>query len=189
METLEAYKEDQYCILCLSTFRYRSPAAYKEAVLCLLDHLKTCCDPPHLVGHLPDPQRMLQGMDLICSQYYGMYSMVRISCVSRYKKLFTHTESHASAMRLLESGEQRNIKANKQQILWPRCVHHGTDLICGKYYGYTPWYGSHVWQILWYVHRGRDLMCDNYCDMYIMVRILCAANTLVCTSWYGSHVR
>ena len=105
MEILEAYKEDKYCILCLSTFRYRSPAAYKEAVLCMLDHMETCCDPPHLVGHLPDPQRMFQGMDLMCSQYYGMYSMVRISCVTRYKKLFTHTESHASAVTLLESGE------------------------------------------------------------------------------------
>lgn len=134
METLEAYKEDQYCILCLSTFRYRSPAAYKEAVLCLLDHLKTCCDPPHLVGHLPDPQRMLQGMDLICSQYYGMYSMVRISCVSRYKKLFTHTESHASAMRLLESGEQRWIKWSIIVIMYRRLVtYQQLAVICQAY--------------------------------------------------------
>ena len=29
----------------------------------------------------------------------------------RYKKLFTHVESHASAVSLLESGEQRYIKA------------------------------------------------------------------------------
>ena len=30
---------------------------------------------------------------------------------TRYKKLFTHVESHASAVSLLESGEQRCIKA------------------------------------------------------------------------------
>ena len=30
---------------------------------------------------------------------------------TRYKKLFTHVKSHASAMSLLESGEQRYIKA------------------------------------------------------------------------------
>ena len=30
---------------------------------------------------------------------------------TRYKKLFTHAESHASAVSLLESGEQRYIKA------------------------------------------------------------------------------
>ena len=30
---------------------------------------------------------------------------------TRYKKLVTHVESHASAMSLLESGEQRHIKA------------------------------------------------------------------------------
>ena len=30
---------------------------------------------------------------------------------TRYKKLFTHVESHASAVSLLESGEKRYIKA------------------------------------------------------------------------------
>ena len=30
---------------------------------------------------------------------------------TRYKKLFTHVESHASAVSILESGEQRYIKA------------------------------------------------------------------------------
>ena len=37
--------------------------------------------------------------------HFGGYSK------TRYKKLFTHVESHASAVSLLESGEQRYIKA------------------------------------------------------------------------------
>ena len=39
------------------------------------------------------------------TQLYSEYSK------TRYKKLFTHVESHASALSLLESGEQRYIKA------------------------------------------------------------------------------
>ena len=35
---------------------------------------------------------------------------------TRYKKLFTHVESHASAVSLLESGEQRYIKAINNNI-------------------------------------------------------------------------
>ena len=34
----------------------------------------------------------------------------------RYKKLFTHVESHASATSLLESGEQRYIKAINNNV-------------------------------------------------------------------------
>ena len=37
--------------------------------------------------------------------HFGGYSK------TRYKKLFTHVESHACAVSLLESGEQRYIKA------------------------------------------------------------------------------
>ena len=37
--------------------------------------------------------------------HFGGYSE------TRYKKLFTHVESHASAVSLLNSGEQRYIKA------------------------------------------------------------------------------
>ena len=32
----------------------------------------------------------------------------------RYKKLFTHVKSHANAVSLLESGEQRYIKSDQQ---------------------------------------------------------------------------
>ena len=42
--------------------------------------------------------------------HFGGYSK---TC---YKKLFTHVESHASAVSLLESGEQRYIKAINQSI-------------------------------------------------------------------------
>ena len=45
--------------------------------------------------------------------HFGGYSKM---C---YKKLFTHVESHASAVRLLESGEQRYIKAINQSINKP----------------------------------------------------------------------
>ena len=39
------------------------------------------------------------------TSHFGGYSK------TRYKKLVTHVESHASAVSLLESGEQRFIKA------------------------------------------------------------------------------
>ena len=43
---------------------------------------------------------------------------------TRYKKLFTHVESHASAMSLLESGEQCEIKAiNNNNNLCTTCSH------------------------------------------------------------------
>ena len=42
--------------------------------------------------------------------HFGGYSKMR------YKKLFTHVESHASAVSLLKSGEQRYIKAINNNV-------------------------------------------------------------------------
>ena len=50
--------------------------------------------PPHPNPQTPTPQHRIGG-----------YSK------TRYKKLVTHAETHASAVSLLESGEQRYIKA------------------------------------------------------------------------------
>ena len=44
-------------------------------------------------------------MSALYAHHFGGYSKMR------YKKLFTHVESHASAVTLLESREQRYIKA------------------------------------------------------------------------------
>ena len=47
--------------------------------------------------------------------HFGGYSK------TRYKKLVTHVESHASAMSLLESGEQRYIKVINNYNNTSRC--------------------------------------------------------------------
>ena len=62
---------------------------------------------------------------------------------TRYKKLVIHVESHASAVSLLESGEQRYIKAIK---------HSGTDAVNHS--------GRKVWQGL---APSQSLSSSNSC--------------------------
>ena len=53
---------------------------------------------------------------------------------TRYKKLFTHVESHASAVSLLESREWRYIYKSDQQLLFAHYCHvlctHGSCNCC-----------------------------------------------------------
>ena len=77
-----------------------------------------------------------------CMVYTERAKMAAVSCVTshasavvhkfgeykkpRYKKLFTHVESHASAVSLLNSGEQRYIKAINNNTNQPKQQVHVT---------------------------------------------------------------
>ena len=73
----------------------------------------------------------------ILHQYYILhfFSSVDNYSKTRYKKLFTHVESHPSAVSLLESGEQRYIKAinNSNNNKVPGEIKRSRDLRGGRW--------------------------------------------------------
>ena len=95
-------------------------------------HLKQPTNQPDKTRTSPAPPTHSNGTKIaswqlnvrLCLGMQSCFSQAKYTCSSQANKhtnnLVTHTESHASAVSLLESGEQRYIKTiNKQPPLFP----------------------------------------------------------------------